>query len=327
MSELRVGTAVAAPGTRAFGAIEVTNHPGGGAVEIPVILVRGSEPGPVLWIDACIHGDEPIGALSVIRLTRKLDPEALRGAVVAVPAMNLPSLEAASRGNPLDPFAYDMNRIYPGKPDGRLTERLAWAHKDALEATADLEISIHSGGSHSYLSSTLFCGGDDASVELGKAMGRGWSLILLSPHVSGSPMAVMLEKGGAAISIELGGMCTTLPDEIWANTDKMVGAFENILRHYGMLDGEPHYEERWRKGHQEAVLANHGGLWMPARGVRFQEPVKEGEVVGRIMDVHGNVLEEVKTPSDGEIFGLRTLPTVRTGEWVLFFVHQDGMID
>lgn len=327
MSELSVGTAVAAPGSKAYGTIEVTNHPGGGSVGIPVILVRGSEPGPVLWIDACIHGDEPIGALSVIRLTQTLDPKALRGTVVGVSAMNLPSLEAASRGNPLDPFAYDMNRIYPGKPDGRLTERLAWAHKEALEAEADLEISIHSGGGHSYLSSTLFCGGDEASIELAKAMGKGWSLVLLSPHVSGSPMAVMLEKGGAAISIELGGLCTTLPDEIWANTDKMVAAFENILRHYEMLDGQPDYEEAWRKGHQEAVLANHGGLWMPARDVRFQEPVKEGEIVGRILDVHGNVLEEVRTPSDGEIFGLRTLPTVRTGEWVLFFVHQDGMLE
>jgi hypothetical protein len=137
----------------------------------------------------------------------------------------------------------------------------------------------------------------------------------------------MLEKGGAAISIELGGLCTTMPKEVSANVDKMVGAFENVMKHYGMLEGEASYEGQWRKGHQEAVLANHGGLWVPESDVAFQEPVTEGEVVGRILDVHGRVLEEVKTPADGEIFGLRTLPTVRTGEWVLFFVHREGLIE
>jgi predicted deacylase len=241
--------------------------------------------------------------------------------------MNLFGLEAARRGNPLDPFAYDMNRIYPGSPNGRLTQRVAWAHKEALEATADLEISIHSGGTECFLSSTIFYGEDEASLELAKAMGRGWPLILHSPHVSGSPMGVMVEEGKAAISIELGGMCNTLPEDIWPNVDKMVGAFKNIMRHYGMLEGEAHYEEQWKSGQQRAVLANHGGLWMPERDVVFQEPISEGEVVGRILDIYGRTLEEIKTPCDGEIFGIRTLPSVRAGEWMLFFADRDGVIE
>jgi len=327
MSQISVGTAVAEPGSKAFGAIEVTNQPGGAPVNIPIIIVNGVETGPVLWIDGCIHGSEPVGPLSILNLTQQLEPEDVKGTVVGVPAMNLLALEAARRGNPLDPFAYDMNRIYPGKPDGRLTQRVAWAHKEALVSAADLEISIHSGGKECFLSSTIFYGEDDASLELAKAMGEGWPLILHSPHPSGSPMAAMLEKGKAAITIELGGICNTLPKDMWANVDKIVGAFKNIMRHYGMLAGEARYEGQWKSGQQRAVLANRGGLWVPERDVAFQEPMTEGEVVGRIYDVHGRVLEEISTPCDGEIFGIRTLPTVHAGEWVLFFADRDGTIE
>jgi predicted deacylase len=327
MSTIQVGTAIAKPGSQVFGAIEVTNYPGGTSVSIPVIIIHGRKSGPVLWIDGCIHGDEPEGPLSIVALAQRLDPHMLRGTLVGIPTMNLLAFEAARRGNPLDPFAYDMNRIYPGGPGGRLTQRIAWAHKEALTATADLEISIHSGGSELYLSSTIFYGEDKASLELAKAMGKGWPLLLHSPHVSGSPLGAMLEKGKAAISIELGGTCSTLPGDLWANIDKMVEAFLNIMRHYDMIEGEAQYEGRWKSGVQKAVLADHSGLWVPERDMRFQEPMAEGMAVGRIIDLFGRELEEVKAPCEGEAFGLRTLPAVKTGEWVLLFAALDGVIE
>src|SRR5262245_40298471 len=146
MPRLTVGTASAEPGSSGHGAIPVTNHPGGGALDIPVIVVNGAQPGKVLWVDACIHGDEPEGTLAVHKLVGSLDPAAMRGGLVAVPVMNVGAFEAAERGNPADTFSYDMNRIYPGKPDGYLTERVSWAHAQALLAVADYEVSIHSGG-------------------------------------------------------------------------------------------------------------------------------------------------------------------------------------
>jgi predicted deacylase len=260
-------------------------------------------------------------------LARRLDPGSLRGTVVGIPAMNLLAFEAGQRGNSQDPFAYDMNRIYPGSPGGRLTQRIAWAHKEALTGTADLEISVHSGGSECYLASTIFYGEDEASLELAKAMGKGWPLLLHSPHVKGSPLGAMLGAGKAAISIELGGTCNTLPGDVWANIDKLVGGFENVMRHYEMIEGEATYEGRWRSGVQKAVLAGCSGLWVPERKVRFQESMGEGTVVGRIYDLFGEELEQVKAPCEGEAFGLRTLPVVKTGEWVLFFAALDGVIE
>ena len=326
MTTLEIGTAKAAPGTKAKGAIVVGTHPGGSALEIPLAIINGVADGPVLWLNACIHGDEPQGALAIVNLYRELDPQRLKGAVVCVPAMNVPAFEASRRGNPLDMFSYDMNRIYPGSPDGRYTERLAWAHKTALEKHADMEISIHSGGDHSYLGKTMFVAPSDQSRELGQAMGKGWRLHLRSPHPKGSPMAVLHDQGRAAISIELGGASHSMPRDFRSDGREFTDAFWNVLYHYGMVDGEPHYEEQWLTGDQVSVLANVSGLWVAEEDFEFMKPVKEGKLLARIYDLFGEELEQIKAPCDGIPFGLRTTPATHAGDWAVFYAKLDGEV-
>jgi predicted deacylase len=131
-----VGSATAAPGKRARGAIPVTTLGGGNPLEIPVIVLNGSESGPCIWVDGVVHGDEPEGTLACHLLDAALDPAHMRGSVVLVPVLNVPAFEAAQRGNPLDTFSYDMNRIYPGKADGYLTERMAHVHSTWIKNIA-----------------------------------------------------------------------------------------------------------------------------------------------------------------------------------------------
>lgn len=327
MPTLTIGTAKALPGTKVHGAITAGTHPAGGALEIPLTIINGVKDGPVIWFNACIHGDEPQGTLALINLIRELDPKKLSGAVVCVPAMNVPAFEASKRGNPLDMFAYDMNRVYPGSPDGRYTERLAWAHKQALVATADMEVSIHSGGDHSFLSKTIFRAPSDGSLELAQAMGKGWGLLLSSPHPKGSPMAELHDQGKPAISIELGGACNTMPWAFRADSRALTDAFWNILYHFKMVEGKPQYEEKWLTGSQIAVLANTSGLWVAEEGFEFQKPVKGGDVLARIYDLQGNEIEQIKAPCDGRPFGLRTTPATHAGDWAIFFAKLDGQID
>ena len=326
MATLEIGNVRAKPGTKAFGSIVGGTHPGGAPLEMPLIVINGAEEGPVLWLNGCIHGDEPQGPLAIALLTRELDPARLRGAVVAVPVMNVPAFEASRRGNPLDSFSYDMNRVYPGSPDGRYTERLAWAHKEALVAHADMEISIHSGGDHSYLAPTVFVAPSDLSLELGQAMGKGWPLLLRQPNPKGSPMAELFERGKAAISIEVGGMSHTMPDAFRADGRLLADAFWNVLRHYGMVDGEAQYEEEWETGVQVAVLANTSGLWVAEEGFEFMKPSKKGDIFARIYNLYGEELEQIKAPCDGKPFGLRTTPATHAGDWAIFFAKLDGKI-
>lgn len=321
---LTVGTAAAAPGERARGVIPVTNLPGGRALEIPVIVVNGSQPGPCVWVDAVIHGDEPEGTLACHLVDAELNPAAMRGSVVLVPVLNVPAYEAAQRGNPLDTFSYDLNRIYPGKADGYLTERLAHVHSQWLREVATYEISIHSGGAHSYLSETIFATTDDKAIELAQAMGKDWGLILKSFLPKGSPPAVMYEAGKQGITVELGGRSATSPADFTRCGRVLADGVLNVLRHYGVIDGEPAYAARWLTGVQHALLAPVSGLFLAEPSLKFQQPIRQGDRIARIVDVYGDLLAEVCAPVDGMIFGLRALPNVQTGDWCCFYAEIQG---
>jgi predicted deacylase len=326
-STITVGTAEAAPGTTARGVIPVTKLGGGGALEIPVVVINGTRHGPCLWVDASIHGDEPEGTFTCHALERQISAEQLSGTLVLVPVMNVAAYEAGQRGNPLDTFSYDMNRIYPGRAEGYLTERVAWAHAQWMKKVADLEISIHSGGAHSYLSETIFVNEDEKSIELAKAMGRGWEVVLSAISPKGNPMAVMLEAGKTGITVELGGRPATSPDAMNEVVATLVEAIVNVMRHYGMVEGAAHYPEvRW-KGVQEALLAPASGLFVPADGVACKKPMKQGEPIARIVDIWGDTQAELVAPADGLIFGLRALANVTTGDWCCFYAKLSGQRD
>ncbi len=325
--EITVGSATAAPGTIVRGHIPVTRLAGGAMLEIPVIVINGADAGPCLWINAAIHGDEPEGTLTCHSLARQVKPASLAGTLVLVPAMNVPAFEAGQRGNPLDTFSYDLNRIYPGRAEGYLTERLAWAHSQWMTSVADMEISIHSGGAHSYLSETIFVNEDEKSVALAKAMGQGWELILSAISPKGNPMAAMLGAGKTGITVELGGRSATSPEEMKRVEATLVEAILNVMRHYKMIDGEPHYPEFYWKGVQEALLAPASGVFVPAEGVGCQKPMKKGDPIAKILDVWGDIQGELFAPADGMIFGLRALPNVTTGEWCCFYAKLNGRRD
>ena len=139
MSEAKtitVGTAIAKPGEIVRGVIPVTELAGGSKVEIPLVIVNGTKPGPVFWVDGAIHGDEPEGPMACAIALREVDPKQLSGTLVMVPVMNVMAFENANRGNPLDTFSFDMNHIYPGRANGYLSERVSCAHSDWMSKVA-----------------------------------------------------------------------------------------------------------------------------------------------------------------------------------------------
>lgn len=323
MGVVKVGTAKAKPGSEATGVIAVP----GSSVEIPVIVINGAKDGPCLWIDGAIHGDEPEGPLACHLLRREVNPEKLAGSLVLVPVINTPAFEAASRGNPLDTFSYDMNRIYPGKPGGYFSERVTWAHQQWMTKVADLELSIHSGGAHSYLSETIFATEDAKSQELAKAMGEGWGLVLKSFLPKGNPMASMLEVGKTGITVELGGRSATSPQAFQRVGRVLADAALNVMRHYKMIGGKPKYAKPRLTGIQHALLAPSGGLFVAEPHLEFQKPMKKGDKIATIYDLYGEVLDTLQAPTDGMIFGLRALPNVMMGDWCCFYAEIQGTLD
>lgn len=322
-----VGTATAKPGEMVRGAITGPSLAGGVAVEMPVVVINGASPGPVFWVNAAIHGDEPEGPLACMLASAQIDAAKLRGCVVLVPCVNPLAFSAAERGNPLDTFAYDMNRVYPGKADGYFTERLAHAHWQAMKDVADLEISIHSGGAHSFLDKAIFVDERPESVELAKAMGEGWGCIMSNFTKSGSPMAAMNGAGKVGITVELGGRSYTSPERFRYVGAELAKSILNICYHYDMLDGQAVYPDNCTKGAQEALLAPASGIFLPEEGVDFLTMMKKGDPIARIVNIFGDEVGAIHAPADGMFFGLRALPNVNAGDWCCFFNKVEGRRD
>lgn len=322
-----VGTATAKPGEASRGAIPAGNLAGGVTVEIPVVVINGAGAGPTFWVNAAIHGDEPEGPLACALAARRIDPAKLRGAVVLVPCVNPLAFSAAERGNPLDTFTYDMNRIYPGKPDGYFSDRVAYAHWQAMKDVADFEISIHSGGAHSFLDKAIFVDERPESVELAKAMGQGWGCIMSNFTKSGSPMAAMNNAGKVGITVELGGRSYTSPERFRFVGEELAKSILNICYHYNMLDGQATYPHDATKGQQEALLAPASGIFLPEPGVEFLTMMNKGDKIASIVDIFGDQVGELHAPADGMFFGLRALPNVNQGDWCCFFNRVEGPRD
>ena len=118
--------------------------PDGYPMEIPVTIVRGREDGPVVWMHGCVHGNEYCGTFTIHEFLRELDPAASRGSVVALPVLNITAFQRNQRMSPFEGYnGGDLNRCFPGKADGTLTEQMAYHVYRHLRAHATHLIDFH----------------------------------------------------------------------------------------------------------------------------------------------------------------------------------------
>jgi uncharacterized protein len=316
---ITIGTVSVMPGEVKRGGIVIGGNMYGRQRQVPIIVMRGAEDGPILWLNGATHGDEPEGPFSIFMTLEKLDPKKMRGTVVAVPAMNVEAFTAGLRGDPLDTFSNDMNRIYPGKAEGYPTERVAYAHWLAMKDNCDLQIAIHSGGEHSYLAHMIFASDNPPSLELAAAMGKNWSLVFRSGTGGGNPSSQIASLGKAGVTVELGGNCRTLTRDFHEIAADLANGYLNVMKHYGMIEGKAEYEPAWRMGYQIALLAPATGMFVGNPDLPFETDIEQGTLIGQIYDLYGDVIAEVRAPRKGVIFGLRSRPSVLEGQWCCFF--------
>jgi hypothetical protein len=316
---LQIGTVSVMPGEMKRGGIPIGGDMYARQREVPIIVYRGVEDGPILWLNGATHGDEPEGPFSIFKALAHIDPQKLRGTVVAVPVMNVQAFTAGMRGDPLDTFSHDMNRLYPGKPDGYPTDRVAWAHWQAMKDNCDLQIAIHSGGEHSYLAHMIFASDNPPSLELAAAMGSNWTLVFRSGTGGGNPSSQIGALGKGGITVELGGNCRTLTSDFHTIADDLAAGYLNVMRHYGMIEGEATYAPAWRMGYQIALLAPATGMFVGSPDLPFETEIPADTLIGQIYDLYGEVIGEVRAPRAGVIFGLRARPSVLEGQWCCFF--------
>jgi predicted deacylase len=305
----------AAPGERVTGLVQVDL--GETAVEVPLVLINGVQPGPRVGLTAGIHGAEYVSIAAARRVAMELDPMLVRGSVVAVLTANPPAFAARSIYlNPLD--RRNLNRVFPGDPAGSPSERMAaWLDAHVI-AGSDLFIDMHCGDMNEALVS--FTGLEltgDASVDaLSRRVAEAYGLdyLVIGP-LPGSTTTAAATRGIAAVLGEVGGRGQ------WPESD--VGVHAAGLRRALVAAGVlPASEATGPAGRASTLLTQEAwlrsevsGYWHPA--VEVGELVTAGQALGEVRDAFGAVLLAISAPIGGVVLFLVTSLAMNDGDPLL----------
>ncbi len=233
---------------------------------VPLITLSGAKPGPTVLILGGVHGDEYEGPAAIMRLARDLAAQDLAGRLILMPAANGPAVAAGTRCSPLD--GGNLNRAFPGDPDGTPTAMIAHWLQTALIPRCDAVIDLHSGGRASvFAPCTLPQMGiapalDGANMALARAMALPliWRLGALNDNRSVN--AACARAGVPCVAAELGGGGGVDP----AITDMAEAALRRALCHLGLLQTAPPAPQGANGAEAEiASAADH--LFAPAAGL------------------------------------------------------------
>lgn len=305
------------PGHRAEGLIPVGTSSYGVDLGIPLLVVNGAVPGPVLCVDAGVHGDEYDGQEAIRRVVAETDPATLRGTLVGIPCMNTPAFEAASRVSGLDHA--NLNRIFPGDADGSYSLRLAATFVEKVVPAIDMLVDLHTGGTYGEIAPLTIVQGGYESLAEPIGLAAGHALIWKGGKWGGTVRHPTLAAGKPAITVEAGG--GTYRE---STVDLHAESVRNIMRHLGMVTGEARLRESYTEVTGTFARSSAGGFF-----VGHAEPGEEckaGDVLATIVDHYGHMLEEVRAPGDGIVLWTRRIRTVRPGDEVVIFGAIQGEI-
>jgi predicted deacylase len=314
-----VGTATAPPGEKATGFLEV---PAGvdAATSIPVVVVRGSKPGPVLALVSGAHGTEYASIIALEKVIQSLDPAQVSGTVIIVPLVNIQSFaQKVPHVNPVD--GKSMNRFYPGKQDGTQTERASWLITKQVVERSDYLIDYHGGDldenlrPYSYWPKTGNAKQDAVTHDLVLAFGLDhvivWSDRPKDPNASRYLDNTANTRGKPAIAVEAGYSGTVEPGDVEA----LVGGTLSVMRYLKMLPGAATMVAHpvWL-GKVNTVASDEAGIFYPlvARGTY----VEQGMKIGYVTDYFGKTVFEAHAPSAGVILYICGVPSMKKGDTV-----------
>lgn len=315
MGQVKIGNLSASPGQTVSGYVKVTTAADGNNISIPTVIINGKRDGPLLLVDALTHGDEFEGGLSALKLIKAVSPAALTGTLVVVPVLHAKAFEAGVRGNPLERHHYDLNRSYPGKSDGTITQMLAHFYFNEYVKKAKYSISFHGGGEVFYLDPFVIAE-NEKSMELVKGM--AWDHYTFSPDIANTGEyrntlhQLCADNGIASITCEHGGGINRTPEWLEQVEQRFVGGALNVMKRMQMLEGEP-ARPKISMIKKINLRARNGGFIIYQKGFRLKASVKKGDHLMSIVDPIGNELERIDAPMDGTVMGLPGDPVAWPG--------------
>jgi predicted deacylase len=271
----------------------------GSGIDIPVLVVRGAAHGPTLCLTAGVHGDELNGIEIVRQLFEKTSSLDLKGMLLGYPVVNLHGFRASSR---YLPDRRDLNRYFPGNPNGSSASRIANAVFRTLVDACDALVDFHTGSFHrTNLPQIRADLSDERVLALAQAFGVG--VVVHSYGMRGTLRRSASEADLPSITYEAGEPMRFAQQEITYGVEGL----RNLMASLGMLakDTPEHAAEVYRRSRW--VRVNAGGIFLTTRAVGAF--VEEGDLLGTVTDPVTNDRSTLRAPFDGRIIGM-ALPQV-----------------
>jgi predicted deacylase len=277
-----------------------------------------------------VHGDEPEGQVAALNLARELQPEQVRGRVIVIPCL---SPEASRDYTRLWPSGANLNRSFPGSPDGSPDEQLAHHLSTELFPLVDVVVDIHSGGRTGLcLPWSEMHWVDDAAQRRSMAAAMlawntDWCCVYIDVAGTGLLVGEAERQGKLVVSTELGG-----GGHVTAAIHRLArSGLANVLRHVGVLDGEVETRESLGVASQTLLMATESDNYLlaPVSGlfetlVDLGARVSAGDVVGRIHSLERPELEPepVVARTDGIVCVVRAIATTDQGDNVVVVARE-----
>jgi predicted deacylase len=273
-------------------------------VSTPVLVVNGALPGPILCMTAAVHGDELNGIEMVRRVMHDLAPSKVSGAVIGIPIVNV---QGFRRGSRYLPDRRDLNRYFPGNPNGSAAARIAHSFFNNVIAHCDALIDLHTGSFERANLPQIRADLRNPDV-MTLTQGFGSMVILHSTPAVGTLRYAATRAGIPAVTLEAGG-----PSQLELNEVKLgVKGIETLVNTLGMVKkrrlwGKPepvYYRSSW-------VRADNGGILLADVGLG--STVRKGDLLGTITDPMNNARTELRSPYSGRIIGMARNQVVMPG--------------
>ena len=326
-SHFTIGGETVARGERRVVVLPLSKLSNHAPVNIPVHVLHGHAPGPTMFVSAAIHGDELNGVEIIRRILRTLAPGSVKGTLLCVPVVNAFGFIGRSR---YLPDRRDLNRAFPGSPNGSLASRLAHLLLTEVVKRCQVGIDLHTAAVHRTNLPQIRCDTKLSPRSRDLAMAFGAEIVLESSERSGSLRKAARENGIDVLVYEGGEGLRFNEFAIKAGVDGIA----RVMLRLGMLenpedagDGTDHGAAMTRV----PLIAN-AAKWVraPEGGVlrthkRIGDAVSEGETLGVISNPYEDADTPVRAPRRGVIVGATTLPIVNMGDALFHIAWSEEM--
>lgn len=278
-------------------------------MNIPVIIAKGVQKGPVLGLTAAVHGNELNGIPIIQRFLKEIDPTRLRGMVVGIPVVNTPSFFRRKRRF-ID--GKDLNHIMPGKANGNVSEVYSYRFFNKVVRHFEYLLDLHTA-SMGRINSYYIRADLGEPITRKMAMLQNAQIVVDNPPLDGTLRGASEALGIHAITLEVGNPNTFQKGYI---RNGLTG-IHNLLIHLKMSDGEIELGNNL-----PIICENSYWLYTDRGGIltvmpQVAEMVEKDQVVARMHNIFGDLIREYRAPERGVVIGKSESPINQTGGRIL----------